>query len=145
MQVKSNSVTADESGTPDVCAVYNAIRNDLAKSWECQYLDKKGLPLPDAMVIVEKPNRPSPDRKPAVLHFEQVPAGYWFSAEAKFPAANKGQVEGMIYPPQNGHKASWRICYGDCTEHADHLRGKVNDKPTLESAKHFLESQLLHW
>ena len=26
---------------------YNAIRNDLAKSWESQYLDRKGLPLPE--------------------------------------------------------------------------------------------------
>lgn len=78
------------------------------------------------------------------LTFKREPAGHWFDVAPDFPLANKGTAQGMIYPPGQAHK-EWRICYGSCTDHVAHLQGKVSDKPTLESAKAFLESQFRHF
>lgn len=79
------------------------------------------------------------------ITYEAVDAGTWFSVKSQFPLANKGKVEGMIYSPAKGSHDTWRICYGDCTEHASFLRGQVNDKMTLAAAKAFLENYFRHW
>lgn len=102
----------------------------------------KGLPNPPAGITAEAVMSFMGWDKP--LTFTKVPAGVWVEATPIFPVANKGKIEAMIYPP-SGESAEYKLCYGNCTGDAAHLRGKVMPFQTNEAAEHFIRQQTMHW